>query len=217
MPIIIQTLRDAVARAHTRMEQLEDQLNAADALLGDGDTGSMLARLIEKMAATDLSAMSDIGAAFNALARATLSATGSSLGTLLATALLALAKATKGRSEIPWPELSSLIGQAIEAMRARGGASLGDKTILDALHGVAQSLAGITEASTAGAAACAAETGARAALEHFKPLPCKIGRARLFPEKSTGAHDPGMLALALLLERSDLPESSAASFLKTVP
>jgi dihydroxyacetone kinase len=203
MPIIIQTLRDAVARSHTRMEQLEDQLNAADALLGDGDTGSMLARVIEKMAATDLSAMSDIGAAFNALARATLSATGSSLGTLLATALLALAKATKGRSEIPWPELSSLIGQAIEAMRARGGASLGDKTILDALHGVAQSLAGITEASTAGDAACAAETGARAALEHFKPLPCKIGRARLFPEKSTGAHDPGMLALALLLERSD--------------
>ena len=221
MPIIIQTLRDAVARAHTRMEQLEDQLNAADALLGDGDTGSMLARVIEKMAATDLSAMSDIGAAFNALARATLSATGSSLGTLLATALLALAKATKGRSEIPWPELSSLIRQAIEAMRARGGASLDDKTILDALHGVAQSLAGITEASTAGAAACAAacaaETGARAALEHFKPLPCKIGRARLFPEKSTGAHDPGMLALALLLERSDSSESSAASFLKTVP
>ena len=205
MPIIIQTLRDAVARSHTRMEQVEDQLNAADALLGDGDTGSMLARVIEKMAATDLSAMSDIGAAFNALARATLSATGSSLGTLLATALLALAKATKGRSEIPWPELSSLIGQAIEAMRARGGASLGDKTILDALHGVAQSLAGITEASTAGDAACAAETGVRTALEHFKPLPCKIGRARLFPEKSTGAHDPGMLALALLLERSDLP------------
>jgi dihydroxyacetone kinase len=217
MPIIIQTLRDAVARAHTRMEQLEDQLNAADALLGDGDTGSMLVRVIEKMAATDLSAMSDIGAAFNALARATMSATGSSLGTLLATALLALAKATKGRSEIPWPELSSLIGQAIEAMRARGGASLGDKTILDALHRVAQSLAGITDASTAGDAACAAEAGARAALEQFKPLPCKIGRARLFPEKSTGAHDPGMLALALLLERSDLRESSEASFLKTVP
>jgi dihydroxyacetone kinase len=221
MPITVQTLSDAVARSHTRMEQLEDQLNAADALLGDGDTGSMLARVIEKMAATDLSAMSDIGAAFNALARAIMSATGSSLGTLLATALHALAKATKGRSEIPWPELSSLIGQAIEAMRARGGASLGDKTILDALHRVAQSLAGITDASTAGdaacAAACAAEAGARAALEHFKPLPCKIGRARLFPEKSTGAHDPGMLALALLLERSDLRESSEASFLKTVP
>lgn len=200
MPITVQTLRDAVARSHTRIARLEDPLNAADALLGDGDTGSMLARVIEKMAATDLTATSEVGAAFSALARATLSATGSSLGTLLATALLTFAKATKGRSEIPWTELSGLIEQAIEVMRTRGGASLGDKTILDALHSIAQSLTGITDASTA---ALAAETGARKALEQFKPLPCKIGRARLFPEKSTGAHDPGMFAIALLLERDE--------------
>ena len=196
MPITVQTLRDAVARSHSRMARLEDPLNAADALLGDGDTGSMLARVIEKMAATDLSSTTDVGAAFNALARATMSATGSSLGTLLATALLTFSKSTKGRSEVPWSELSSLIDQAIEAMKARGGASLGDKTILDALQSIAQSLTGIDDAT---AAARAAETGASNALEHFKPLPCKIGRARLFPEKSTGAHDPGMLALWLLL------------------
>jgi len=196
MPITVQTLRDAVAHSHTRIARLEDPLNAADALLGDGDTGSMLARVIEKMATTDLTANSDVGAAFSALARATMSATGSSLGTLLATALLTFAKATKGRSEVPWSELSSLIDQAIEAMKARGGASLGDKTILDAMHSIAQSLIGIDDAS---AAAHAAETGARAALEHFQPLPCKIGRARLFPEKSAEAHDPGMLALWLLL------------------
>ena len=203
MPITVQTLRDAVARSDARMERLEDPLNAADALLGDGDTGSMLARVIEKMAATDLTATSDVGAAFNALARATMAATGSSLGTLLATALLTFAKSTKGRSEVPWSELSGLIEQAIEAMKARGGASLGDKTILDALHRIAQSLTGIDEAS---AAAQAAETGARAALEHFQPLPCKIGRARLFPEKSTGAHDPGMLALHLLLRCEEVSD-----------
>lgn len=203
MPITVQTLRDAVTRSHARIAWLEDQLNAADALLGDGDTGSMLARVIEKMAATDLSSTTDVGAAFNALARATMSATGSSLGTLLATALLTFAKGTKGRSEVPCVELSGLIEQAIEAMKARGGANLGDKTILDALHSIAQSLTGITDAP---AAAHAAETGARTALEHFKSQPCKIGRARLFPEKSTGANDPGMLALALLLERDETPE-----------
>ena len=203
MPITVQTLRDAVARSDARMERLEDPLNAADALLGDGDTGSMLARVIEKMAATDLAATSDVGAAFNTLARATMSATGSSLGTLLATALLTFAKSTKGRSEVPWSELSGLIEQAIEAMKARGGASLGDKTILDALHRIAQSLTGIDDAS---AVALAAETGARAALEHFQPLPCKIGRARLFPEKSTGAHDPGMLALHLLLRCEEVSD-----------
>ncbi len=203
MPITVQTLRDAVARSHARMDRLEDPLNAADALLGDGDTGSMLARVLEKMAATDLTATGEVGAAFSTLARATMSATGSSLGTLLASALLTFAKATQGRGEVPWSELSGLIEQAIEAMKARGGASLGDKTILDALHRIAQSLTGIDEAS---AAAHAAETGALAALEHFKPLPCKIGRARLFPEKSTGAHDPGMLALHLLLRCEEVSD-----------
>lgn len=74
------------------------------------------------------------------------------------------------------------------------------------LHSIAQSLTDITDAS---AAALAAETGARAALEHFQPLPCKIGRARLFPKKSTGAHDPGMLALWLLLMRDDFGMGSA--------
>jgi len=212
MPITVQTLRDAVARSHERIARLEDQLNAADAVLGDGDTGSMLARVIEKMAATDLSATSDVGVAFNALARGTMSATGSSLGTLLATALLTFAKSTKGRSEIPWVELSGLIEQAIEAMKARGGASLGDKTILDALHSIAQSLTGIDDES---AAALAAESGARNALEQFKSQPCKIGRARLFPEKSTGAHDPGMLAVALLVARGDFPSSSPAFLPKT--
>jgi dihydroxyacetone kinase len=203
MPITVLTLCDAVARSHARIARLEDQLNAADALLGDGDTGSMLARVLEKMAATDLTATGEVGAAFNALARATMAATGSSLGTLLATALLTFAKSTKGRSEVPWSELSGLIEQAIEAMKARGGASLGDKTILDALHSIAKNLSGITDGTTA---VLAAETGARAALEHFKPLPCKIGRARLFPEKSTGSHDPGMLAIALLLEREETLE-----------
>jgi len=203
MPITVQTLRDAVARSHARIARLEDQLNAADALLGDGDTGSMLARVIEKLAATDLSATSDVGAAFNVLARATMSATGSSLGTLLATALLTFAKSTKGRSEVPWSELSSLIEQTIEAMRTRGGASLGDKTILDAMHSIAKNLSGIDDAITA---AHAAETGASNALEHFQPQPCKIGRARLFPEKSTGAHDPGMLALHLLLRCEEVSD-----------
>ncbi len=63
----------------------------------------------------------------------------------------------------------------------------------------------------------AAETGARIALEHFKPLPFKIGRARLFPEKRTGAHDPGRLALALLLECDDYPESIPATLPKMAP
>lgn len=200
MPITVQTLRAAVDRSQARIPWIEGPLNAADAVLGDGDTGSMLARVIGNMAATDWAAIHDLGAAFTALARATLSATGSSLGTLLATGLLAMGKSTRDRGEIPWTQLPGLIEAAIAAMKARGGADLGDKTILDVLHGIAHHLEGTDSASDAAQAAAA---GARAALERFKPLPCKIGRARLFPDRSAGAHDPGMLAIHWLVALED--------------
>ncbi|WP_372395541.1 DAK2 domain-containing protein [Azospirillum sp. HJ39] len=194
--IDIGTVAAAVARAKAAMPGLEQELNEADSRLGDGDTGSMLARVIDRMADTDLGPAADVGAAFGLLARATLSATGSSLGTLVATGLMDLAKRCKGRSDLDWSDLSVLIAGARDAMIARGGAALGDKTVLDGLDALARATAGVTTGEAAAAAAVEAADGA---LDQFRGLPCRIGRARLFPEASTGADDPGMLALARLV------------------
>ncbi|WP_182422381.1 dihydroxyacetone kinase subunit L [Aureimonas sp. ME7] len=197
------TARDVaalVAASHGRMATLEQELNAADAVLGDGDTGSMLARVIARMAEVPVEGDADLGASFAALAKATLSATGSSLGTLIATALMSLAKATKDRREANWSELPELLRGARDAMLARGGASLGDKTVLDGLDAVAFALEGV---ATPAAASEAAGWGAARAVSDFKPRPCRIGRARMFPEKSVGSDDPGMLALAKLVQASN--------------
>lgn len=192
----VATLSAAVARAKAAMAGLEQELNEADSRLGDGDTGSMLARVVDRMAETDLGPAADLGAAFGLLARATLSATGSSLGTLVATGLMDMAKRCKRRGDVEWNELSALVAGARDAMIARGGAALGDKTVLDGLEALAQATAGLTDGDAVAAAAVAATTGA---LDRFRPLPCRIGRARLFPEVSAGADDPGMLALARLV------------------
>ena len=48
-----------------------------------------------------------------------------------------------------------------------------------------------------GAALC---DTARAVMEDFRPRPCRIGRARLYPEASQGAYDPGMRAGIIALE-----------------
>ncbi|MBK4217928.1 DAK2 domain-containing protein [Paracoccus caeni] len=191
-----QTLQDATARAHDAMAVLEQELNQADAVLGDGDTGGMLARVIGGMAALDLSQEDDLGAAFAALARAALANTGSSLGTLMATALTSMAKATKGTPSAEWSDLSPMLADARDAMLKRGGASLGDKTVLDGLDAVATALNGVETPAAAGAQARAA---ADQALATFRDLPCKVGRARMFADKSIGIDDPGMLAFAKLV------------------
>jgi dihydroxyacetone kinase len=197
MGLRIASISRGVEAADRAMKELEQALNDADAVIGDGDTGSMLTRVLAAMAKVDLSQAADVGAAFASLARAAASATGSSLGTLLMTALMTMAKAAKGRAELPWPEVGTLLVAAREAMSARGGAQLGDKTVLDGLDSVAAALSSAVDSADPRAIAAGA---AHDALDRMRPQPCKVGRARMFPQKSTGADDPGMLAFARLMD-----------------
>ena len=92
-------------------------------------------------------------------------------------------------------------------MIARGKAELGGKTVLDSLDAVAKALDGVADPA---AAAEAAPRAARGALDAFRDRPATVGRARIFAEKSRGLDDPGMLAMALIVEAIvDDPESSA--------
>jgi len=195
MSITVSTIASAVARVHEAMGPLEQVLNDADAKLGDGDTGGMLARVIGKMAEVDLSAAAEPGVALTQLARAATVATGSSLGTLLATGLLAAGREAKGRQTIAAGELSGLVATARDAMIARGGASLGDKTVLDSLDAIAGALQG---AETSQDAAKTAATAAAEALDAFRGKPNRIGRARMFGDQTIGHDDPGMLAIKAL-------------------
>jgi dihydroxyacetone kinase len=190
-------LKRGVARALSAMQTLEQELNAADAKLGDGDTGGMLGRVIGAMAKTEVTDASDLGTAFTAYARAAMAATGSSLGTLFATALMVFARETKGRQRVEWSELGGLLAKARDAMIARGGANLGDKTVLDGLDAVSSA---ILEEGGADAVASKAVAAGRRALDEFRQRPNKIGRARMFAEATVGLDDPGMLALVKLSE-----------------
>ncbi|MDX3926220.1 MAG: DAK2 domain-containing protein [Shinella sp.] len=192
MSITVSSIAAAVARANAAMEPLEQVLNDADAKLGDGDTGGMLARVIGKMAKVDLASVADPGAALSQLAKAATLATGSSLGTLFATGLLAAGREAKGRETIGVGDLSGLVATARDAMIARGGAALGDKTVLDSLDAVAEAL---KEAETPEQAASAAAKAASDALDAFRSRPNRIGRARMFGDQTIGIDDPGMLAI----------------------
>lgn len=194
--ITVSTIRNAVEIANARMATLEEELNSADSQLGDGDTGVMLARVLGKFAETDISTSPDVGGALQTLARAAAASTGSSLGTLFMTALLAIGKKTKGMESVPWSDLSGHLQTALESMIQRGGASLGDKTVLDAIDAVVKATEGVGDQAEI---ATAASQAADQALSTFQGKPCKIGRARMFAEKSMGIDDPGMLGFVRLV------------------
>jgi phosphoenolpyruvate---glycerone phosphotransferase subunit DhaL len=187
----------AVLCAAGRIREAEELIGEADAALGDGDTGVMLRRLLDKMAEVARAPSADVGETFRALGMAGAGATGSSLGTLIVVALLDLSKVTLGKIEIPWNQVSELLNSALQVMMARGKASLADKTVLDPLDAVAKAVIGKSDPA---AIASAARTAARGTLADFRDRPCKVGRARVFAEKSIGQDDPGQLAFAMLLD-----------------
>lgn len=196
MAITQDVLANAIERASIRMGTLADELNAADAKLGDGDTGTMLARLISAFAATDVRASPDLGTAFMALAKAGAATTGSSLGTLVITGMMTAGKASANQPALGWERLGPLLTMIRDAAMARGNAELGAKTIIDGLDALATGLTGQDDPAIM---AVTADSAMQNALAAFRQRPCTMGRARMFADKSIGLDDPGMLALAELV------------------
>nr|WP_283399507.1 DAK2 domain-containing protein [Burkholderia multivorans] len=123
-------------------------------------------------------------------------ASGSSFGTLLGVAFVASAKFTAGQASIDAAQMPELLEAVLDALIARGGASLGDKTVLDTLDAVRIAVSGKDDAAAQYEAATQAVD---ATLDAFRARTNKIGRARMFAERSIGMDDPGMVAFAHLL------------------
>lgn len=194
----VAALKVGLSRIAAAMDACKDELNALDGELGDGDLGITMSRGMGTIIAElDKLPEDDVGMALFACAKCFTRVSGSSYGTLLATGLMAAAKLTKGEPAFAWERTSELVAAAGAAMAMRGKAQLGNKTVLDTLAAVATATAG--NGAPAKLAASARQAAA-AALEEFRARPAKVGRARMFAEKSATMDDPGMLAMARVIE-----------------
>ena len=174
-----------------------DELNAQDGKLGDGDLGITVANGFAAIAEDAASFGDDLGQAFLGCSKAFQRVSSSSFGTLVATAFMSAAKATKGRDEADWSEVSAILAAARDAMIARGRGELGAKSVLDSLDAIAKATEGLSDPA---AILAAADRAADAALDEFRDKPNRLGRARMFGDRSIGIDDPGMLAVRRLLE-----------------
>ncbi len=198
MTLTTASLKTAIDNIHAGIDPIGAEMNDLDGRLGDGDLGVTLVNGFNNLAGIKDDLPADIGMAMLSSAKAITAVSGSSFGTLMATALMACAKATKGREAVDWAEVPDLLQAAQDAMIARGGASLGDKTMLDILDAIIAATRGKEDP---GAMLAAAKEAADATLDSFRDKPNKIGRARVYADKSIGMDDPGMMAVKRLLER----------------
>ena len=195
--ITTESIKTAVTKIAQLMEESADELNAADGLLGDGDLGITMVRGFREIIEVRDSLPDDVGMALFQCAKAFTKSSGSSYGTLLATGLMSVAKKKKGQQEIQVEEISALLNDALDAMKQRGKAELGDKTVLDVIAASSKAAKDQFDGSSVLKAINDAVTST---IDEFRSRQSKIGRARIFSEKSIGLDDPGMLAFRKMLE-----------------
>ena len=195
--ITTDSIKTAATKIAKLMEESADELNAADGLLGDGDLGITMVRGFREIIEVRDSLPDDVGMALFQCAKAFTKSSGSSYGTLLATGLMSVAKKKKGQQEIQVEEISALLDDALDAMKQRGKAELGDKTVLDVIAASSQAA---KDQSDGRSVLKAINDAVTSTIDEFRSRQSKIGRARIFSEKSIGLDDPGMLAFRKMLE-----------------
>ncbi|QTE30533.1 dihydroxyacetone kinase subunit DhaL [Pengzhenrongella sicca] len=178
------------------------ELNGLDRQIGDGDHGENLARGFTAVVAR-LDALEEepaaIGDVLKLIATTLMSTVGGAAGPLYGTAYLRAAKVT-GSPTLDSRAVVAMLEAGLEGIVARGKATTGEKTMVDAWApaveaAVAATDAGAEPAAVLAAAATAAEAGVAATI----PLVATKGRASYLGERSAGHQDPGATSTAIVL------------------
>jgi len=171
-----------------------------DGLAGDGDFGNSLATGF-KVIKRDLPELNapDIGAMLLKLSMLVSKHVGGSSGPIWGTGFMKAAIPAKGKTEVSLEELAAMVGAAVDGIMARGGAKLGDKTLLDALIPVRETMESMASGGDGAAVLRACAERADAAIDETRHLVAHRGRASQVGERSANTPDPGIVAIATIL------------------
>ena len=177
-----------------------DYLVDLDRAIGDGDHGENMDRgfkaAVEALGPAQPASVAEV---LKTVAKTLMSTVGGAAGPLYGTAFLRASKAA-GDGDLDGAGVAAVIAGALDGIQARGKATTGEKTMVDAWTPALEAARAAAEsgsdpAAVLEAAATAAESGAAAT----EPMRATKGRASYLGERSIGHLDPGAVSTSLIL------------------
>ncbi|HZR44265.1 MAG TPA: dihydroxyacetone kinase subunit DhaL [Ktedonobacteraceae bacterium] len=202
MPITTEDLLNWLIQSAHVLHENRDFLTQLDARIGDADHGVNMDRGFQAVSARlPALAGADIGTILKTVGTTLVSTVGGASGPLYGTAFLRAGMATSGKHELLVSDFIAMLEVAVEGIKTRGKAQLGEKTMIDAL---VPALAAARQAqeeqldlSQILRRCCnAAEEGMKSTI----PMVATKGRASYLGERSAGHQDPGATSSWLLLK-----------------
>ena len=196
----IDELKNIFIYVSKEMVNSKDILTQADKAIGDGDHGIGMARgfeaVIEKL--TDQS-FDSVGSLLNNIGMALLTSVGGAAGAIFGTFFRGSSNNLKNITIIDGKNLALMLEDGLEAVKQRGNAKRGDKTIVDALEPAAIKSKELISMPIHKILQLVAEE-ARIGMEKTKDMIASLGKAKTLGERSLGHPDPGAISIYLILK-----------------
>lgn len=206
---IIEALRVVAAEMSAR----SDQLARLDAVAGDGDHGACMERGSRAAVEAGEAALrrgAGAGSALGAAGEAWADVGGGTSGALWGAALRAAGAVLGDERGYDVARFREAVDKFASTVVDRGGAEVGDKTMLDAIVPFTAAFGrGIGSDEDPASAWHAAADAARAGALGTAAFPARRGRSRTHGDASLGTPDPGAVSFALIVARLD-PEDDGS-------
>ena len=188
--LIVKTMADTAIKNEAYFSDL-------DAVMGDADFGTSLAggfrAVLNQWDSFD---MSSIGSFLLNTASAITANTGGCSGPVWGTLFMRCGMAFRGKTELTLEEIIAALKSAVEGIMKRGGAELGDKTLVDALDAMIISFEKSLDAGEPLPEALKKASDAAVEMREItKDWVAKRGRQSFTGERSVGTYDPGIVAV----------------------
>ncbi len=174
-----------------------------DSVVGDADFGVSLSTgfqaILDKWDTLDHSSISSFLMKVGVVITGNV---GGVSGPIWGTAFMRAGMASKDKTTLRLADLVAMSRAAMEGMMQRGGAGLGDKTLLDAIAPATDKLEEWSRRDTQDAlgALQSAADAATEAIESTRGWIAKRGRQSYTGERSIGTLDPGIVAVATMMQ-----------------
>ena len=199
-----QTQLELVVRtiAQTAVDN-EKYFGDLDAVVGDGDFGYSLARGFEKVLENwDGFDRTDPGTFLKKVGMMITSRIGGTSGPIWGTAFLRAGMTAGSAAELSGEQVVTMLRAATDGIKMRGQSDVGDKTLLDALVPMTDTIeAELGSGKTTAAVLASAATATRAAAEATSDMVARRGRASYTGDRSRGSVDAGAMGVAVIVEQ----------------
>lgn len=178
-----------------------EEVTALDQAIGDGDHVSNLERGLHALDAISAEiAGLDWVAAWQKIGMSVMSSIGGASGSLYATLFIALNKNGKDKTPMNLANFADVFTQAVEAVKKRGRTEVGEKTMVDVLSPVAETLQKCAaEGQPLDATIAAVKDTAVKGMESTRDMLATKGRASFLGERTRGHIDAGARTAQLMI------------------